>query len=720
LATALTLALVGLPLGADAQTAADCVDPTEPTPEMFGPTDITATSGNQDLSVALNGDATVTVLKWPSPSFYDQIKYRTSSRTQPRMGALPNEGAFIGIAYRRSGAKAWRFSWLRSWRSRQSFYDADSDAIRTVFTNNKAGLQATVIDFVAHDRDALFRRVILDSFGGADVSAARIFSFANFNPVFSKSAQAPLDDWCTEEDNDDGVEFRANAGAIVASRSGIDTSTGDNSSAALAMRFVGATDGHSVGSDTYESPGGGQSAFDDSQDGKLSGGASVSGQSDAAIFDHVAFEFGTAVSDIVMGAGRTPGEALTVARGAAQRGFPKALAAKANWYERWLGDAPLPKNAPKAVVRLSKRALISLRQAIDANTSDVDPEGNVLPRGELMVASIATQSPYGLDWIRNGAYLNYALEIAGHPEVVNAHNFRYAVLQSETGDSTRGGQPVPPGNWAMNFYADGVVGGTIPYEIDETGYGIWALWEHYRVTKDEDYLNSDPIYEAIQRAAQYLTDTCRDPTNGLQCVANEGDDPSPSQTLRGAMLVWLGLDSAAKAARVRGTPEAIANATLWETRRDELAQAIEDEFFDAGCECYSQDFATGGTFLWPVGFLNYGTAQARAQADVNYAGIRPAIRGNADQGAYEARAILGNAYVWAGQPQKMKLLKEALVWLATEPTTNDTGILGEAWMRFPNDDSEIVTMVSQPHVPQQILFYLAALKVYGKTPYKFD
>ena len=40
-------------------------------------------TGNRRLSVGLNGDATVTVLKWPSPSYYDQIKYRTSDRGEP-------------------------------------------------------------------------------------------------------------------------------------------------------------------------------------------------------------------------------------------------------------------------------------------------------------------------------------------------------------------------------------------------------------------------------------------------------------------------------------------------------------------------------------------------------------------------------------------------------------------------------------------------------------
>ena len=77
---------------------------------------------------------------------------------------------------------------------------------------------------------------------------------------------------------------------------------------------------------------------------------------------------------------------------------------------------------------------------------------------------------------------------------------------------TKAGRRIRPAD-----YADGVVGGTVPYEIDQTGFGIWALWDHYEATKDRTYLLS--VYEAIQRSAHYLTDNpplgCRDPATGV-------------------------------------------------------------------------------------------------------------------------------------------------------------------------------------------------------------
>jgi len=67
--------------------------------EPYGATDINAVSGNQGLSVAFNSEGTITVFKWPNPSFYDQVKYMTTERDSKRLGALANEGVFAGIYF---------------------------------------------------------------------------------------------------------------------------------------------------------------------------------------------------------------------------------------------------------------------------------------------------------------------------------------------------------------------------------------------------------------------------------------------------------------------------------------------------------------------------------------------------------------------------------------------------------------------------------------------
>lgn len=705
LSLALSVGILGM-APARAQTNGACQDPSPDTYEDYGPTDITAVSGNQKMSVAFNEAATVTVLKWPSPSYYDQIKYRTTDRSAPRMGALPNEGAFIGLGYRRASGP-WRFDWLREWPSRQRFADDDSDEVVTTFRKRSEGLRVTVRDVVAVDEDSLVRSVAVKRTASSRIRRARVFSFANFNPVFSKAPRSPTEDWCTEEDNDAGATYDEQVDAIIHSRSGADESTGEPSGAALVMGFAGRSQGHQVGPDTYETGSGEGSAYDDAMDAKLEGAAVGGGQVDTAISDNIPLTKRRAgASTILISAAFSPEEAIDQLREMRTRTAAGVRAAKRRWWMRWLRGARLPKDAPGSVTRLAKRSLISARQAVD-------------PRG-LIVSSVSTQPPQGVDWIRNGAYINRMLEVAGYREMVARHNLRYAELQATSVRKPRGGEATPPGNWAQNYYADGVVGGPIPYEIDETGFGIWTLWDHYTFTEERTYLLS--VYEEIQRAAHYLSDNpplgCRDPATGLQCAANEGDNPELTRTLVGAQAVWLGLDAAVDAARALGTETSNQNADKWAARRNELGQAIRQNYLDQECNCYTRDHEIGGTNLWPVGFEPYGSKVSNSQAAVNWTHIAKSMAGKVDRSKLAARTLLGNAYAWQDQAGKQRQLKRALKWMAEVPTTDETGLLGEAWMRFPNENGPITTMVAQPSVWHHAMFYLAATKVYGTEAWR--
>ena len=692
-----------------AQTNSACYDATEETPEKYGPTDINAVTGNGGLSVGLNKAATVTVFKWPSPSFYDQIKYRTTDRGEPRFGALPNEGAFLGLAWR--GRSGWDFDWLREWRTDQRFADDDTDEVVTTHRKPTLGLTVKVRDLVP-DMDVLFRNVTVTRSRRSPIRMTRLISFANFNPVISKTPQEPDEDWCSENDNDSGAAYASKADVIVHERSGTDASTGEESTVALGMKFLGGSDAFHVGVDTYGTANeDGVSAYDDAEDGRLSGLAEAPGQADAALSKNLSLRGSRSVSTTV-GLAAAPNRGLVIdyLGEAGSQGFDRVRDRKARLWREWLRPADLPRDAPRSVTRLAKRSLITLRHVTDR-------------RFPLVMASISTQPPYGLDWIRDGSYINRALDLAGHSDIVAAHNRRYGELQATAANPPPGQPATPAGNWAQNYYADGVAGGPVPYQIDQTGFGIWTLWDHYVMTSDESYLLQARVYEAIQRAAHYLSDPypigCIDPTNNLQCAAPEGDNEVSTQTLVGAQAVWLGLDSASRAARVRGGDAALENAEKWETRRDELGVAIHEQFFDEGCSCYTQDYRTGGALLWPVGYLDNNEAIAGRQADVNYRHMEGIFSGEVTQGGYESKMLLGNAYAWAGTSELAKV-RRGLEWVANVPTTNGTGLLGEAWMRYPDGNGPVTTMVAQPHATNHAMFYLAALKAYGRTSYSFD
>jgi hypothetical protein len=272
----------------------------------------------------------------------------------------------------------------------------------------------------------------------------------------------------------------------------------------------------------------------------------------------------------------------------------------------------------------------------------------------------------------------------------------------------------------MAYYGDGTDGAPIPWEIDETGLGAWTLYDHYtflRGASARDYLKR--VYPAIARAADFLT-LCEDPANGMQCLASEDDNYTPSQSLHGAETVLLGLRSALAAARAMG--DRSPDVSRWEARLGRLRAAIERLYDPArhaygegstGGNAYNLDYGDGGWLLWPVRLARYSDPRMRGEAAAVEQSVRAALRG--PRGQYEGKALLGLAYALRGRAAKGRL-SPLLEYMAGSLTT-PTGLFGESWERLPG--GRPFPVQDMPHVWEHALFYLAALRVHGAAPYSF-
>lgn len=66
-------------------------------------------------------------------------------------------------------------------------------------------------------------------------------------------------------------------------------------------------------------------------------------------------------------------------------------------------------------------------------------------------------------------------------------------------------------------------------------------------------------------------------------------------------------------------------------------------------------------------------------------------------------------------PAGLRDVERGLRWIAeVQAGYQQTGILGEAWYAR---DGRVFSVVGQPHVWEQVLFYLAALETCGREPY---
>jgi hypothetical protein len=232
------------------------------------------------------------------------------------------------------------------------------------------------------------------------------------------------------------------------------------------------------------------------------------------------------------------------------------------------------------------------------------------------------------------------------------------------------------------------------------------------------YLQS--VFPAIARAADWLT-ACVDPTNGLQCQANEDDNPTPSQSLHGAETTELGLRAALAAASSlhdQGVEE-----TSWQNRLTSLDAAIaalydpqthsyrEDQ---SGTNAYNVSYGDGGWLLWPVQLRPYPDPTMQGEATAVQTAMDASLR--SAQGEYESKALLGLSYAWhrptAAQSRE---LHRVLSHIASVLTTS-TGLLGEAWLRF---NGRPVPVEDMPHVWEHTLLYLSALNIDGARRYTF-
>ena len=531
---------------------------------------------------------------------------------------------------------------------------------------------------------------------GSPVQAARLVAFENFNLVVTKHPGFPTQDWCQEEENVDQAAYVPALDAIVHTKSGVDESTHRSSSVALALAFAGPSQAHQVGGDATEAtspdaalPGPTQDAYDDAADGTLSGNGSYTGQTTGAVARGLDLSQGAASEVVLIAAGPDgPGAGVALQR-ARSTPFDRLVSAKQAWIGGLLAQAPWPATSDPTVAALARRALVTL-------VTDYDP------RSGAIVASIATQSPYGEDWLRDGSFFNHTLDLIGLGDWVRRRDELYASLQQRADQFHPDAFAVPFGSWAMNYYADGIVGGPIPWEIDETGYGLWTLWDHFRVSGDGAYLRR--VYPAVRAGADFLV-SCRDPTSGLQCTASEDDHPNPTQSIVGAGPVWLGLTSAAKAADALGQT---ADAARWRARAAELGAAIDSHLFADG------GYGGGDPVIaWPVCFRPYTDPQMASNLDAAWNGVAPSFAepaaGRRLRGAYENKALVALAKAWKGDPARMAQVHQGLEWIAGQAATPDTHTMGEVWLER---GGRIEAAVSQPHVWEQVLFYLASLEAW--------
>lgn len=677
-------------------------DPSIPSKieEMYGPSPVTGISGNGRLSVAMNHEGTLTGVRWPNPSYYDHVKYLTTDRDEERWGARENEGVFSGVAWVENGQQ--QFFWLRDAQiQKQYFESATSDTVVTEYFHADSGLHVSVMDTVAADSDVFERKHRVWADASAQIDEVIVLAYANLNPTVRKMSLAPLWDGCLDQLHDGEVSWHEQEDAIVFSEEKNSWFSDDDFSVAIALGWNTPSYQHDLGRDRYYIP----SLWFKEQDsyyyasqykGELQSKQSLSwtAQVNGAISTKLDWQDNQGEASFLLAAAGQHEESLALLQ-QARNSYQDIIANKQSYWTDWLKHARLPNTDNQRIIDHSYRTLISLRQAIDEVSGSI-------------VASISVQPPYGFDWVRDGAFFNEVLYAAGHPDLVDKHNRFYLRTLVTEDFRPQAAWLTPVGNWPMNMYADGGTGGPIPYEIDETGLGLWTLVRHYEVTGDKDYLRD--LWPAIRGTADFLTHWRTE--DGLPKPAHEDDNidkPDPP-TLVSSAPVLAGLRYAVIAAEALGEDE---YQKTWQARADELDAAIEKHYRHPD-EPLAYGQGGGADYLiWPLRYKPANHPRIQKQVELRWQDVAPSFdmpQGERQRGQYEAKALLAIADVWGqSHPEKLEKVQQGLEWIANVNVTDGTYLTGESWYM---KDGKVTTAVAMPHVWGMSLFYLASLKAY--------
>ena len=177
----------------------------------------------------------------------------------------------------------------------------------------------------------------------------------------------------------------------------------------------------------------------------------------------------------------------------------------ADYWHLWVHKEALSLDMlPPSVARLYRRSLLILNTQIDA-------EGGILAANDSDVVMF-NRDTYSYIWTRDGALVANALDVAGYP-VIAQRFYKFAskvitddgyFLHKYNPDSTLASSWHP---WQENGKHQ------LPIQEDETALVVWALWNHFVIYRDIEFIK--PLYRPlIKKAAEFMC-RYRDEETGL-------------------------------------------------------------------------------------------------------------------------------------------------------------------------------------------------------------
>lgn len=176
-----------------------------------------------------------------------------------------------------------------------------------------------------------------------------------------------------------------------------------------------------------------------------------------------------------------------------------------DYWNLWVRkETPPLEHLPEFIGQLYRRSLLVLR-------SQIDWQGGIIAANDSDIVQFSRDT-YSYVWPRDAALAASALDFSGYSGLTrNFYQFAAKTIEKEGYFLHKYN---PDGTLASSWhpwYQEGSA--QLPIQEDETALVIWALWNHFVLYRDIDFIK--PFYRPlVKRAAEFLC-RYRDPQTGL-------------------------------------------------------------------------------------------------------------------------------------------------------------------------------------------------------------
>ncbi len=232
----------------------------------------------------------------------------------------------------------------------------------------------------------------------------------------------------------------------------------------------------------------------DAEDGDLSGNPIAQGTVDSAIGIPLTLPpKGIETCYYWMGMGKSWEEVKALNEFVKKKTPEEIIKRTGDYWKLWADKEKLNyKLLPEKIGRLYKRSLLICR-------TQINNCGSIIA-GNDSDAIHFNRDTYSYMWPRDGALVAYALDLAGY-EMTQFYRFCARILEK---DGYFLHKYTPSGSLGSSWHAwQKDKKGQIPIQEDETALVIWALWNHFKIFKDVEFIRSLYI-PFIKKAADFM------------------------------------------------------------------------------------------------------------------------------------------------------------------------------------------------------------------------